>query len=49
MSVPFSGSLSRSGGISSAIAKEARLLSLKPVKRVTFEFDPFLKEAEHTR
>lgn len=50
MSVPFTGTInSWSGGISSAIAKEARKLSLKPVKQITFQFDPFLKESEHTR
>lgn len=50
MSIPFTGTInSWSGGISSAIAKEARKLSLKPVKKITFQFDPFLKESEQTR
>lgn len=50
MSIPFTGTInSWSGGVSSAIAKEARKLSLKPVKKITFQFDPFLKESEQTR
>lgn len=50
MSISFTGTInSWSGGISSAIAKEARKLSLKPVKRVVFQFDPFLKESDQTR
>lgn len=41
MSIPFSGSWSRSGGISSAISKQLRTVTLKPVKRIVFKFDPF--------
>ncbi|XP_054269335.1 39S ribosomal protein L53, mitochondrial-like [Macrosteles quadrilineatus] len=49
MAVRFSGSICRSGGITSAIAKETRKLSLKPVKRIVFQFDPFVEESKHTR
>uniref|UniRef100_A0A1B6LTP7 Large ribosomal subunit protein mL53 n=1 Tax=Graphocephala atropunctata TaxID=36148 RepID=A0A1B6LTP7_9HEMI len=50
MSVPFTGVVnSRSGGVIGAIAKEARTLSLKPVKRIVFQFDPFVEESVHTR
>lgn len=50
MSVTFSGIInSRSGGVISAINKEAKKLSLKPIKRIVFEFDPFLEESHPTR
>lgn len=50
MSVPFSGVVGKlSPGISGSIFKEAKALSLKPVKRIVFQFDPFLKESEETR
>jgi len=49
MAVRFSGAIGTSGGEFSAIAKQARVLSLKPVKRIVFKFDPFVKESEHTR
>lgn len=43
------GSFSRSGGIMSAIAKNLRLLNLKPVKRITLSFDPFHESVKATR
>lgn len=50
MSVPFSGRVGRrSAGVIGAINKEARQLSLKPVKRIVFQFDPFLNESQQTR
>uniref|UniRef100_A0A1B6EMK7 Large ribosomal subunit protein mL53 n=1 Tax=Cuerna arida TaxID=1464854 RepID=A0A1B6EMK7_9HEMI len=50
MSVPFTGVVgSRSGGVMSAISKETKNLSLKPVKRIVFQFDPFVEESVHTR
>lgn len=41
MSLPFSGSKSKSSGVVSAIRKQAFLLNLKPVKKVLVKFDPF--------
>lgn len=49
MSVPFSGTFTRSGGVLSAIAKQIKLLNLKAVKRVTVKFDPFHENANNTR
>jgi len=50
MAVRFSGSVGKtSGGIQSAIAKETRALSLKPVKRIVFQFDPFVEGSKQIR
>ncbi|KAG7198080.1 hypothetical protein KM043_018248 [Ampulex compressa] len=49
MSIPFSGTRTRSKGIISAIAKQLRILNLKPVKRVVVQFDPFHEQAKETR
>ncbi|EZA48200.1 hypothetical protein X777_14115 [Ooceraea biroi] len=49
MSVPFSGTLTRSAGVISAIVKQLKLLSLKPVKRIDVRFDPFHGRVKHTR
>ncbi|XP_069704179.1 large ribosomal subunit protein mL53 [Periplaneta americana] len=49
MSVPFSGTLKRSAGIGSAIAKQLKLLNLKPVKKVVIKFDPFAENVTATR
>lgn len=49
MSVPFSGTLKRSAGIVSAIAKQLRFVNLKPVKKVVVKFDPFNKNVTETR
>jgi hypothetical protein len=49
MSVGFSGTLKRSGGVASAIAKQIRLLNLKPVKNIVVKFDPFNKNVTQTR
>ncbi|XP_021931324.1 39S ribosomal protein L53, mitochondrial [Zootermopsis nevadensis] len=49
MSVPFSGTLKRSAGISSAIAKQLRFVNLKPLKKVIVKFDPFDKNVTETR
>lgn len=49
MSIPFSGTLSRSGGILSAIGKQVKLLNLKGVKKVTITFDPFHENVKPTR
>lgn len=49
MSLPITGSLSRSGGLISAIAKNLRLLNLKAVKRITISFDPFGENVKETR
>ncbi|CAH1405258.1 unnamed protein product [Nezara viridula] len=49
MSVPFQGVLKRSGGITAAIAKQLRTLTLKPVNKVSIKFDPFHHKIEQTR
>jgi len=49
MSLPFSGSKSKSAGLVSAIRKQVFLLNLKPVKRVFVKFDPFTKNAVTAR
>lgn len=45
----FAGTLKRSGGIGSAIAKQLRLLNLKPVKKIEVKFDPFKQNVTETR
>ena len=49
MSLPVTGSLSRSAGLISAIAKNLRLLNLKAAKRITISFDPFGQNVKETR
>lgn len=41
MSIYYSGSLSRSAGVISAISKQINLMNLKPVKTIEVKFDPF--------
>lgn len=49
MSIPFSGTISKSGGLTSAISKQLRSVTLKPVKKVQIKFDPFHPKVEQTR
>ncbi|BES92348.1 unnamed protein product [Nesidiocoris tenuis] len=49
MSLLYTGAIGFSGGLLSAVSKELRTLSLKPVKRVIFQFDPFHEKVEQTR
>ncbi|XP_068145966.1 uncharacterized protein mRpL53 [Drosophila tropicalis] len=49
MSIPFSGTLRRSGGIVSAIGKQLKSVNLKGVKRITVQFDPFAENVKSTR
>jgi len=49
MSLPFSGSKSKSAGLVSAIRKQTLLLNLKPVKKVSVKFDPFSQNAATAR
>ncbi|KAL1123206.1 hypothetical protein AAG570_002293 [Ranatra chinensis] len=49
MSITFSGTLSRSGGVTAAIAKQLKSVNLKPVNKVVFKFDPFHEKVEQTR
>ncbi|XP_059618498.1 large ribosomal subunit protein mL53 [Phlebotomus argentipes] len=44
-----SGTITRSGGIFSAIAKQSKLINIKPVNRITFTFDPFNKRSTEVR
>ncbi|CAG9581523.1 unnamed protein product [Danaus chrysippus] len=49
MSIPYSGTIRRSGGVVSAIGKQLRAVNLKPAKRITVKFDPFGDNVTHTR
>ncbi|KAK9504778.1 hypothetical protein O3M35_008966 [Rhynocoris fuscipes] len=49
MSIPFSGTIKLSGGLPAAIYKQLKSVTLKPVKRVQFKFDPFHEKVEQTR
>ncbi|XP_026739535.1 39S ribosomal protein L53, mitochondrial [Trichoplusia ni] len=49
MSIPYSGTLRRSGGVVSAIGKQLRGVNLKAAKRITVKFDPFGDNVTHTR
>ncbi|XP_046383896.1 39S ribosomal protein L53, mitochondrial [Ischnura elegans] len=49
MSVPFSGTLSRSAGLVSAITKQLKNVNLKPVKQISVAFDPFHHNAASIR
>lgn len=49
MSIKFSGTLSRSGGILAAIGKQVKLINLKGVKRITVTIDPFHENVIPTR
>ncbi|XP_055682808.1 39S ribosomal protein L53, mitochondrial [Lutzomyia longipalpis] len=44
-----SGTITRSGGLFSAIAKHSKLINIKPVNRITFQFDPFSKNSTELR
>ncbi|KAL1506672.1 hypothetical protein ABEB36_005995 [Hypothenemus hampei] len=45
MSIYYSGSLTRSAGVLSAIQKQLKVVNLKPVKRIKVKFDPFHQSA----
>uniref|UniRef100_A0A1B0BXI8 Large ribosomal subunit protein mL53 n=1 Tax=Glossina palpalis gambiensis TaxID=67801 RepID=A0A1B0BXI8_9MUSC len=49
MSIYYSGTLTRSSGIVSAIGKELKRVNLKGVKRITVTFDPFAANVKSTR
>lgn len=49
MSIPYSGTFRRSGGVVSAIGKQLRGVNLKAAKRITVKFDPFSDNVTHTR
>ncbi|KAI4502907.1 hypothetical protein M0802_001951 [Mischocyttarus mexicanus] len=49
MSVPFSGTLTRSRGLISSIAKEMRQINFKLVNKIVVQFDPFHKNVKETR
>ncbi|XP_037052478.1 uncharacterized protein LOC119086006 [Bradysia coprophila] len=49
MSVKFSGTITRSGGLIDAINKNLRQINLKAVSRITISFDPFKENVRHTR
>ncbi|KAB0800796.1 hypothetical protein PPYR_06535 [Photinus pyralis] len=41
MSIYFSGTFRKTGGLLSAIAKQLNQINLKPVKKIQVQFDPF--------
>uniref|UniRef100_T1GGZ1 Large ribosomal subunit protein mL53 n=1 Tax=Megaselia scalaris TaxID=36166 RepID=T1GGZ1_MEGSC len=49
MSIPFSGTLRKSGGVVSAIGKQLKQINLKGVKRINVTFDPFSENVKSTR
>ncbi|XP_041974975.1 39S ribosomal protein L53, mitochondrial [Aricia agestis] len=49
MSIPYSGTFKRSGGVVSAIGKQLKAVNLKAAKRITVKFDPFADNVTHTR
>lgn len=49
MSIVYSGSFAKSGGLLQAIAKQLKLLNLKPVKKIQVQFDPFHPSAYNVR
>lgn len=49
MSIAFSGCRTRSAGLISAIAKQLKLVNLKPLTKVTVRFDPFHDKVIETR
>lgn len=49
MSISYSGTFTRSGGIVAAIGKQMKLVNLKPLKSINIKFDPFHENAQQTR
>lgn len=49
MSIYYSGTFKRSAGVISAIAKQIKLVNLKPVKKIEVKFDPFHPNAVTAR
>nr|CAI5834051.1 unnamed protein product [Callosobruchus analis] len=49
MSIYYSGAFTRSGGITSAINKQLKLVNLKPAKKIQIQFDPFHPNAVTAR
>lgn len=49
MSIPFSGTLKRSGGVLSAVSKQLRTVNLKALNKVSIRFDPFGEGVAPTR
>lgn len=51
MALPYlhTGTFTRSAGLVSALAKQTRLINLKPAKKISFSFDPFREDASVVR
>lgn len=49
MSIYYSGTYRRSAGVVSAIGKQLKLINLKPVKKISVQFDPFHENAKSVR
>lgn len=49
MSIPYSGTVSRSAGLLAAVGKQVKLINLRAAKRITVTFDPFSENVVPTR
>ncbi|XP_018338183.1 PREDICTED: 39S ribosomal protein L53, mitochondrial [Trachymyrmex septentrionalis] len=49
MSIHFSGTIKRSGGMMSAIVNQIKRVNLAPVNKIDVRFDPFDCQSKHTR
>ncbi|XP_076765534.1 mitochondrial ribosomal protein L53 [Xylocopa sonorina] len=49
MSIPFTGTHTRSHGVISAIIKQLKTINLKPVQSINIKFDPFHDKALEIR
>ncbi|XP_011311399.1 39S ribosomal protein L53, mitochondrial [Fopius arisanus] len=49
MSVPYTGRFRSYLGPIAAVVKQLKIMSLKPVKTITVQFDPFYKNVKETR
>lgn len=49
MSIPYSGTKTRSIGVMAAIIKHLKIVNLTPVKRINFRFDPFHEQVKPIR
>ncbi|KAK2582275.1 hypothetical protein KPH14_004618 [Odynerus spinipes] len=49
MSIPFSGTRTRSSGVIAAITKQLKAINLKPVDKIVVQFDPFHEKVKETR
>ncbi|KAK0085949.1 hypothetical protein PV325_004192 [Microctonus aethiopoides] len=48
MSIPFAGVIRRPRSIMSAVSRNVKMLNLKPVNKITVQFDPFYQNVVET-